>query len=376
MLRTKALVVGGGPAGSTAARFLAEEGVDTILIEKNLSFIKPCGGGLPSTIFDELGIPETAIKKEIKKIRIVSPGGDILDIGLKGGAIAIVKRGEFDSILRTKAQNSGAQLIEAEFRNIEEKGGQIIAKVNPVRKCGDFSNAVNTNEKEEYIKTDYLIAADGVNSRVGLALGLKHQSFLYTISEKIRNMDTDLCEFWFGSSHAPKSYSWVFPETEGISVGTASFEPKTLKDLLRKFFERRGLNAEGITRIYRIPLWSGELYNINNILFTGDAAGHVMPLTYEGIYHAMKAGEFAAKAIIAGKPFDYKRLWKKRFNSRFLIMKKLCDYFLKDDRSAEKLVALYRKREVQEMSMKLWLEKSSGKGNLISFMNFFRRILG
>ncbi|MBI4690250.1 MAG: geranylgeranyl reductase family protein [Nitrospirae bacterium] len=360
-MRTKVLVVGGGPAGSTAARFLTAEGLDTILVERNPFFVKPCGGGLPSTVFDELGIPKEAIKKEIKKIRIVSPRGAVLDIGLKGGCIAIVKRGEFDSILRKEAQNTGARLIQGEFISLEEKNGQIIAKVN-------------IDGNEEYIKTDYLIAADGVNSRVRLSLGVKHVSFLYTISAMMA-MDIDSCEFWFGSAHAPNSYSWLFPAAEGVSSGTAGSPAQTLKSSLKSFFDRRGLDSNPPTRIYRIPLWDGELYNKSNIFFAGDSAGHVMPLTYEGIYHAMKAGEFAARAIISGKPSDYKKLWKKRFHTRFFVMKKLCDYFLRDDSSAEKMISLYKRPEIQEVSMKLWLEKSSGGRHLISFMNLFKRIL-
>jgi len=363
MLRTKVLVVGGGPAGSTAARFLAKEGIDAILLERNFSFVKPCGGGIPDAAFDEFGIPRNIIKKSVKNIKLVSPLNNAVDIRLKGGFIAIVKRGEFDCLLREEAKRRGAQLIEAEFRHFEETGKQITARVN-------------INGAEEGIKADYVIAADGVNSRVRLALGLKLPPALYTLTGKIRNKDADTCEFWFGESHADKSYSWVFPETDGISVGTGSPDARALKGMLKAFFERRSLSADcNAERMYRVPLWNGELYNKDSILFIGDAAGQVMPLTYEGIYYAMKAGEFAAMAIIAGKPSDYKRLWRKRFNSRFMIMRKLCDYFLRDDNSAEKFVSLYRREEIQAAAMRLWFEKSSGRGNLISFVNFFRKTL-
>ncbi len=363
MLRTKVLIIGGGPAGSTAARFLAKEGIDTILIERNFSFVKPCGGGIPDAAVDELGIPRNIIKKDVKNIKLVSPLNNAVDIRLEGGFIAIVKRGEFDSLLREDAKVKGAQLIEAGFSHFEETGKQITARVN-------------INGKEEQIRTDYLIAADGVNSRVRLALGLKLSSAVYTLTTKIKKDNADTCEFWFGESHARKSYSWIFPEAEGISAGTGSSDPRELKGMLKAFFGRRGLNADSTaTRIYKVPLWSGELYNKDNILFIGDAAGQVMPLTYEGIYYAMKAGEFAAMAIIAGKPSDYKKLWRKRFNSRFMIMRKLCDYFLRDDNSAEKLVSLYRRQEIQAATMRLWLEKSSDERNLISFANFFRKVL-
>jgi len=363
MLRTKVLVVGGGPAGSTAARFLAKQGIDTTLIERNFSFVKPCGGGIPDAAFSELGIPKNIIKKDVRDVKLVSPRNNTVDIRLEGGFIAIVKRGEFDSALREEAKKSGAQLIEAEFRNFKETGKQITA-------------AVNINGKEEQIRADYVIAADGVNSRVRLALGMNLPAALYTLTRNIESDNIAACEFWFGSSHARKSYSWVFPEAEGISVGTGSASPAELKDMFRKFCEIRGLSADpAATRMYKVPLWSGELYNKDNILFVGDAAGQVMPLTYEGIYHAMKAGEFAAMAITAGKPSDYKKLWRKRFNSRFMIMSKLCNYFMKSDNSAEKLVSIYRRREIQMATMRLWLEKSSDRRNLISFANFFRKAL-
>jgi hypothetical protein len=58
-----------------------------------------------------------------------------------------------------------------------------------------------------------------------------------------------------------------------------------------------------------------------------------------------------------------------------MVMRKLCDYFLRDDNSAEKLVSLYGREEIQTAAMRLWFEKSSGKGNLISFVNFFRKTL-
>jgi len=114
-LNTKVLVVGGGPAGVTAARVLAESGVDVILLERNLSFVKPCGGGVSLSAFEELGIPKTTIKKEVKNVRIVSPKGERLDMGLRDGNLAIVERGEFERVLRNRAEEQGAEVIEGDF---------------------------------------------------------------------------------------------------------------------------------------------------------------------------------------------------------------------------------------------------------------------
>src|SRR4030042_2246742 len=101
-LSAKGFVIGGGPAGATAARFLADSGVDVILLERNPSFVKPCGGGVPLSAFEEFGIPNAVIKKEVKIIRMVSPISERLDIELRGGSLVIVGRGEFDRALRNK----------------------------------------------------------------------------------------------------------------------------------------------------------------------------------------------------------------------------------------------------------------------------------
>lgn len=92
-MRTKVLVIGGGPAGATAAGVLSRAGVETVLIEKNLSYVKPCGGAIPSGALKELEIPERLVKKKIKKIKLFSPSGQSVEADLKAGFIAIVNRG-------------------------------------------------------------------------------------------------------------------------------------------------------------------------------------------------------------------------------------------------------------------------------------------
>jgi geranylgeranyl reductase len=361
-LSAKVLVVGGGPAGAIAARSLAECKLEVILLERNFSFAKPCGGGVPLSAFDEIGMPKGVIKREVKYIRIVSPIGEKLDIELKGGSLAIVERWEFDRALRSVAAETGAQVIEGEFTGFTKTGKKYRVQ------------AIIKGVKKDIV-AEYIIAADGVNSRVRAALGIRPPKSFFTLSEKIKGVSADFCEFWFGSSHAPGFYSWVFPSAEGISAGTGSSEPGKVLDLFKVFREKRGIIQEGSKRIYKIPMWEGDLYNKNNIIFTGDSAGQVMPLSYEGIYYAMKAGEFAARAIIQGGAADYKRMWKSRFQRRFSLMDKLRRYFLKNDVSLGKLVALHRRPEVQEVSMRLWLRKDSSREGIQSYINLFRKFL-
>lgn len=373
MLKTHVLVIGGGPAGSTAARFLAENNIDTILVERDLSYIKPCGGGIPSTALHELNIPEDVVKKKIKKMRIVSPKGEEVEVELKGGHLCITGRGAFDAKLREIAKNSGASVVEAEFIRFEEAGKKII------------SIAKRMFTKEEIkIKSDYVIASDGITFRAGSSIGHTKPNCLYTISAHITSDDFDACEFWFSSSHASQFYSWVFPSGGYSSIGTGSANPRQLTPLLDTFIRRRfgmplkDFAAEkflGKTRAFKVPEWNGTLFNIKNILFAGDAAGIVMPITYEGIYYAMRSGEFAARAAIEGRPALYKKLWNSRFRTRFLLMSKIRNYLFKSDAQIEKFVALHKRPEVQEIAMRLWLKKETGSSALISYMKIFKHLL-
>jgi geranylgeranyl reductase len=375
--RTEVLIVGGGPAGSTAARFLARSGVETLLVERNFSFIKPCGGGVPSFLFSEMDIPDDSVRKRVDTIKVVSPKGDVLDIKLEGASIDIVERGSFDRSLRAEAERCGAKLLEAEFSRFSDVGKTVTAELTVQDSESRNGSGIAGTRSSHVVKVraDHVIAADGVNSRVRAALDIKPLPSFLTLSEKIKDERADVCEFWFGASHAPRCYSWVFPQSEGVSAGTGSFDHRGINDLWRRFVERRGLSTNGSVRGYKIPLWQGDLYTRGRIFFVGDAAGQVMPLTFEGIYYAMKSGEMAAMAIAGGKAGEYKRQWEKSFGRRFSLMKRLWAYFMKGDHRVEKIFELHRRPEVLQASMGIWLRKDLRKGSLLSYLNIFRRFL-
>lgn len=362
-MRSDVAVIGGGPAGAIAAKTLAEGGFEVILIERDLKISKPCGGGIPYTAFREFNIPELLIKKNVEIVDIVSPSGYRLSIELKGGAISIVDRGEFDAFLRGLASKKGATLIEAEFIGFNGIGKSNV-NLRLRRKDGE----------EVELTSRYVIIADGVNSRARHSLGLPPIEKVFTFSAKAEEIINDKCEFWFGSDHAPGFYSWVFP----LSAGTGSRVASGIKERFNYFCKKRGIEPNNI-RGYPIPLWSrrGQFLQYSpNILLAGDAAGLVMPLTFEGIYYAMASGKMTAQAIIEKRPSDYKRLWRDRYLKRFMLMKLLWRYFLRSDSLAEKLVEIHRSSEVQEIAMKLWLRKSVDEESLNSYRAVFKKFIG
>ena len=185
-LDTQVLVVGGGPAGAMAGRWLAENGKDIILLERNLSYAKPCGGGVSLNTFDEFNLSRASIKKEVHGLRIVSPKGNRVEIDLKDQGLAMVERREFDGDLRRGAELQGARIIEGEFLRVLDD-----------QKCR--IEALIEGAKTEIV-SEYIIAADGVNSRVRTSLGIEPFPTLLTLSERIPGPDLDYCEFWFGPS--------------------------------------------------------------------------------------------------------------------------------------------------------------------------------
>lgn len=362
------VIAGGGPAGSVAARTLAAHGVKVLLVEKDLKRVKPCGGAVPSVAFEEFNLPEEQITKKIKTLSIISPAGFRIDTYIKNGYIALVERGALDSFLRRQAVESGADLLEAELCRAEARGGENFL-------------TVAENEKERIIKSDFLISADGVNSRIARCMGLESLPCVYTIQEDIKLSaeekfsSINSCEFWLGLSHAPHFYSWIFPKKDYIDIGTSSIDGKALKGLMKNFKMRCSINTEGRQKVYRLPLKQRKPLIYGNILFVGDAAGLVMPLSCEGIYYAMKSGKMAAEAIIAGKPKSYEKAWNRSFRGQFNFMGRLGRYFLKNDKLMEKLVQLHKSEKVQDASLKLWFEKDLRLSSFLSYISFFKNFL-
>ncbi len=363
---TRVLIVGGGPAGATAGRFLAANGIDCVILERDLGHVKPCGGGIPCGAFEELRLPESLIKRKVSALRVSPPRSAPFEIAFDSGYIGIVERGEFDCALREMARAQGALLTEGTFsRFLPPEDGRIVCEAS-------------RGGAPLVVRSELLIAADGVNSRVRASLQMKPMSSLYTLGAKLPvegAISGEWCEFYFGR-FAKGGYSWIFPGETSASAGTGSTSPGNLKQALERLLAEKGLAPEAAAqdlRGYRIPLWEGQPLVKDRVLFAGDSAGLVMPFTFEGIYYAMRAGQLAAQAIIEGDPGLYRDLWKQRFRSRFLLMKGLWRAFLATEAGTEALISAFRDERVQRTGIKLWLDKTSGGGSLSSFIKVLRK---
>lgn len=367
-MECEVLVVGGGPAGSTASRLLAERGIETVLIEKNLSFNKPCGGGIPSAGLKEFGILEE-IKERVPfntatKVKIFPPFSEPIEVCLQDGEILIFNRHSFDSFLRKLAESRGAKIIEAELVDIDNAGQKIKSTIR--KKTGEVLQ----------IYSKYIIAADGVNSKVCSLKGLPKPKYYWTVSLHIPESFLDVkdtCEFWFGSSHASFFYSWVFPGINYFSVGTGAEDVKKLKDLIENFLQKRfGQKPDSFKlKAYKIPRWEKRKFFKENILFCGDALGTVMPVSFEGIYYSMKSAQFAVESIIQKDLKLYEKLWNERFLKQFSIMKRFQDFMFGNDERMDTWLNIHRTPAVQELAMALWLRKEHGRHLIPLYLKAF-----
>ncbi|NTU54402.1 MAG: FAD-dependent oxidoreductase, partial [Chlorobiaceae bacterium] len=93
-------VIGGGPSGAAAAEILARAGHSTILIERKLDNVKPCGGAIPLGLIEEFSIPDELVEKKLTRMSVRSPQGKTIFMNMPNGYVGMVRRERFDRYLR------------------------------------------------------------------------------------------------------------------------------------------------------------------------------------------------------------------------------------------------------------------------------------
>ncbi len=338
---TNTLIIGGGPAGSTLARKLALKKIDTILIEKNFQFDKPCGGGVKSIVFEEFNIPKKFEYKRIKDFTLYSPKNRV-NVDLSKTPISIVLRKEFDEANRQLALKDGAKVIEGRYKCLKHFDDYILV-------------TIKTKEKTLIIKTKYLVGADGVTSSVRKDVVGSYPNAILTQYCNVPSSSIDKCEFYFGKEFAPKEYAWVFPHGDKLSIGTVLRKENKSDNLFKKFKDSIIPNDNTKKQGFYIPNWQKKtLFFKNNVFFVGDAAGQVLPFSYEGIYYAMKSADILSEAIIADKPELYEKNWNKKYKKRFNFFKTMQTIFLGSNFMIEKMIKFFQNKQLQKRGLKHW----------------------
>ncbi|MCK9183551.1 MAG: NAD(P)/FAD-dependent oxidoreductase [Fibrobacteraceae bacterium] len=323
------LVVGAGPAGSVAARNLARSGHSVLLIEKRERIGFPVRCGEASTKLDSLQqefgpIDLNCIETELNGLYVYGPGGVELDAAIPNVGV-MLNREKFDPCLARLAENAGAEV-------------ETFARASAIGEDdGNFRTvSIVTSRGTETIKARMVIAADGVESRIGRLAGIvsemKPSTTCTGVDIEVEGILTrpDYLTFWQGRDFINDGYIWSFPKLKSnVTNFGAGFliPPKKGEDIeeialkyLKKFFPDAKVNkvVGGL-----IPV-SGNLehYVKDRLLLAGDAAHHTNPLTGGGIASAMRAGQIAAEVVGAGLDSGdlsarYLHVYEKRCMERF-----------------------------------------------------------
>jgi geranylgeranyl reductase family protein len=300
------IVVGGGPGGSTAARYCAKAGLKTLLIEKErLPRYKPCGGCLSAKTVRLLGFDlSPVIENTIYGAKFTYRSKDPFFIQSKNPIAFLVMRDRFDQFLIDRASEAGTKILDGEkVTNVEE--GADAVKVGLA--------------KGMELRCQVLVGADGSESMVAKSLSLRPQNNdgygVAVESETPFNSSVPFPKEEFQFVHldfgrVPNGYGWVFPKKEWLSIGIGGMFRETKKLNPRQYFKSfvKGLSyiPEGTTGKvigHLLPSFYDEKQKVSKgrVLLVGDAAHLMDPLQGEGIYYAVRSGMLAAEAILEWK---------------------------------------------------------------------------
>jgi menaquinone-9 beta-reductase len=312
------IVVGAGPAGSTTAYYLAQSGLDVLLLEKSaFPREKVCGDGLTPRAVKALAAMGIDISAEAgwlrnRGLRVIGAGHrmeiDWPELSSYPGYGLVRARADFDQQLARRAQKVGARLHENTTVTgpvIDERTGRIIGV-----KCAERTFAARA-----------VVAADGNSSRLSVAMGLAKRDdrplgvAVRTYYQTPRHDDDYLeswLDLWDGDRLLP-GYGWIFGMGDGTSnVGlgllntSAAFGNTDYRELLRSWLKGMprewGFTEENRTEPIRgaaLPMgFNRTPHYYRGLLLAGDAGGMVNPFNGEGIAYAMESGEILARTIV------------------------------------------------------------------------------
>ena len=316
------VIIGGGPAGSTVARYTAESGIKTLVIDARKSIGSPlqCGELVPTNdemrrlcpdvpdMDDLFRTPDEAISRRTDFLSIITPSGKSLKYDFDG---LVLNRVKHDEALVELAKKSGAEYLVNSFIN------KIEGNTVYIRSGKSITGKV-------------IVGAGGHNDPVRrLFWKEKSVNIPVKFSLKEGNYGEDV-ELHFGSM-APGGYAWMFPKSEGANIGLGiqkkMAKGKSLNHFAADFIDKYQGDSTFDGAGY-LPM-SGTIKTFvkGNYVLVGDSAGMVLPSNGAGITIAMIGGRIAGQVISRhikeGVDLkEYEKIWKQQMGRVMLNSKR------------------------------------------------------
>lgn len=378
------VVVGGGPAGATAADDLARTGCRVLLLDR-AGRIKPCGGAIPPILLTEFAVPESVLVARVDKARMISPADNKVAMPIENGFVGMVDREHFDEWLRARAAHHGAERRTGRFRALSrDADGMAVIRYT------------SEGGAEHRVRARAVIGADGARSEVARQAipGSENMPYVAAYHEIVASptdpsadFDASRCDVYYRGTLSPDFYAWVFPHGETTSVGVGSackgFALRRSVDELRRsagLAESRTLRREGAP----IPLKPLKRWdNGRDLVLAGDAAGIVAPASGEGIYYAMLGGRLAAEAVaeyLASGKASALKLARKRFMRAhgrvFWILGIMQKFWYSSDKRRERFVKICADEDVQYLTWQAYMYKRLVRAKPMAHVRIFFKDMG
>lgn len=299
--RFDCIVVGAGPAGSMAAKTMAENGVTVLLLEKHPEMGVPlsCAEAISVTGLNRLVDPDPSwISSYIHQALLVSPSQKTYLLHHPDAGF-VLNRKLFDKKMAEEASSFGACV---------KVNSCVVGLLNGKQDGFDGVKVAEDGQIKEY-RAKVIIGADGVESWVArwagmdssLPLGRIESCAQYLLGEV--DVETERLEFHLGQSLAPGGYAWVFPKSDNTAnVGLAITPDRTTKkakDFLDRFVQKRFSHFKILeSHMGGVPCFDRKMSLAkNNVLLVGDAGRLVDSLSGAGIANALLSGRIAGEEV-------------------------------------------------------------------------------
>ena len=324
------IVVGAGPAGSSAAYAAAKNGIKVALLEKeeNVAQTVRTSGVTWIDYAKEFGIPEDCYNP-IRTYNFCSPNNtvSITDNKPKAAVLDVRKTYRF---LADMAKKNGAEIfVNTNVTNVITENGSIVGV------------KASSSNSEMIFHARMLIDASGFQSAVSKSLGLVKQWERFGVGAEyeaeVENVKSDTWWLMVGQMYSPAGYAWIFPLGKNmVRIGVGVGKPESDVDptqRLDELIEKGAGPIKDLGKITKKEFHYGLIPNeglsrktvYDNLILVGDTAGMANPLVLEGIRYAIKygrvAGDVASKAIKSGDTSEkalqyYEETWKKEIESK------------------------------------------------------------
>lgn len=336
------VIVGGGPAGSSAAFTAAKNGAKVALLEKEECISQSVRTSGVTWIKDvkKFGIPPDCYN-EIKNYSFCSPNNQVSVRDSIPRAVVLDVRKTYQWLAQQAAKEGVDIFLKTNVTDvIKNNQGKI--------------SGVKTSSKENCIfNSKIVIDASGFQSVVAKSLGVVTQWERFGAGAEYEayaeHVDSDTWWLMVGQQYSPAGYAWIFPVSKNIiRIGVGVGKPESLIDpteRLKELLEKKPGPIKNLGKITPIEFHYGLIPNdglsrktvYDNLILVGDSAGQANPLVLEGIRYAIMfgrvAGEVSANAIKSGDTSEkslkkYEENWKKAIKAKINSASKVQDRWI------------------------------------------------